>query len=450
MELTQVIAGWGGVPRSECHLLQPQQQGDLFATLGEAQISSYISRGLGRSYGDAAQNEGAGVISHARLAKFLSFNAASGELHCEAGVTLGEILTFFLPRGFLPPVLPGTKHVTVGGAIANDIHGKNHHRDGSFGQFVTELTLLTADGTALICSPHQHADAFWATVGGIGLTGAILSARIRLMPVTTSYIRMDRRRAPNLDEALAMMEAGDQRHRYSVAWIDLLAKGRSLGRSVIMQGDHAEPGDLPPALSTPLTPPAVRGISLPFQMAAPFLRPFTVQAFNTLYYGVNRDVTQRITAMNPFFFPLDFLHNWNRLYGRRGFTQYQLALPFDRGREGLIEVLTLVGRSRRPSFLAVLKRFGEGSPGMLSFPMPGFTLTMDLPYTSDLVPFLHELDRILLRYGGRVYLAKDATLRPETFRMMYPQAARFLEVKRQLDPNSLFASSMSRRLGLVV
>jgi FAD/FMN-containing dehydrogenase len=409
---------------------------------------TFIARGLGRSYGDAALNADAGVIVHDRLARFLAFDPVTGELSCEAGVSMADIIETWLPRGWFPPVTPGTKFVTVGGAIAADVHGKNHHRDGTLASFVRELTLLTADGETLRCSRDERPDAFWATVGGMGLTGMILDARLRLRPVESAWMRVDYRKARDLDETLAVFAASDAGSPYSVAWIDCLARGRAMGRAVIMHGDHATAADVRAAGREP-SARARRAIAVPCDVPGALLNPLTMRLFNTVYYAAHRDARGRLVEMERFFYPLDGVAQWNRLYGRRGFVQYQVVFPTDASHRALVALLERLSASGRPSFLAVLKRLGPANAGMLSFPREGYTLALDLPVRPGLVTFLGRLDQLVLDHGGRVYLAKDATATAAAVRVMYPRLDEFRAVKARLDPRGVVSSSLARRVGLV-
>lgn len=447
--VTMPLAGWGRFPVEPCHLFRPERRRELAALLTSGAERSFISRGLGRSYGDAALNRDHGVISHLRLNRFLAFDPQTGELECEAGVSFAEILQYFLPQGFFLAVTPGTKFVTVGGAIAADVHGKNHHRDGTVANFVREIKLLTPGGEILVCSPASHAETFWATIGGMGLTGVILSARLALCRVETAYVFVDYQKTRNFEEALGIMGESDRQYQYSVAWIDCLATGASLGRGVLMRGNHAPAAHLPRRLRNPLAEPAHGQWNLPINLPALTLNSLTVGAFNTLYYASHRNAAQQLVDFEKFFYPLDAIRNWNRLYGRRGFVQYQFALPPESGRAGLAAILERLARSRRSSFLGVLKCFGDANPGLLSFPIRGYTLALDLPAGRGLRPFLQELDQLVLRHGGRVYLAKDAALSAETFAAMYPQLERFRAVKQRLDPKGVLSSSLARRLGIV-
>ena len=443
------LAGWGRFPVEPCHLYRPEKRADLRAILDSGAESSYIPRGLGRSYGDAALNLNAGAVSPVRLNRFLSFDGHSGVLECESGASFAEIIEFFLPRGFFLPVTPGTKFVTVGGAIAADIHGKNHHRDGTLSNFVRDLRLLTAAGEVLTCSSQDNSEIFWATVGGMGLTGIILSARIELERVESAYVVVDYQRTRNLNEALDTMTESDERYRYSVAWVDCLAKGDSLGRSVLMRANHATAAEASPRLLNALTLPRRMRLNVPFEFPPAALTSVTVRAFNALYYGLHKNGSSRIVDLERFFYPLDAIENWNRMYGKRGFIQYQVALPADGGREALAILLERLAQSHRASFLAVLKRFGEADQALLGFPFKGYTLALDLPADRGLVAFLHQLDDVVLKHGGRVYLAKDAVLKPEAFAAMYPSLDRFRAVKQKLDPKGLFSSSLARRLRIV-
>lgn len=447
--VTRTLAGWGRFVPQPCQVFRPEQARQIASILRTGGQPHYIARGLGRSYGDAAVNEGGGVIDFTRLNRMMNFDPASGILECEAGVSLAEILEVFLPRGWFLPVTPGTKYVTVGGAIAHDVHGKNHHRDGSFSQFVVDFGLYTPHGDVVLCSRENDPDLFWATVGGAGLTGVILTARIRLQQVATAYISVDYYKAKDLDDALSTMEASDARYQYSVAWVDCLAGGASLGRSVLMRGNHATQADLLAPLSAhPLRLPRLRKSTVPVDCPGFVLNPLNIRAFNTLFYGMHKTVQGEIIDIDHYFYPLDRIHQWNRLYGKNGFVQYQVALPCDQAR-GLVRILERLSASRRASFLAVLKRFGDGGPGLLSFPMRGYTLTLDIPNRKGLMPFLHELDAILLEHGGRLYLAKDALAAPETIAEMYPNLRRFDEIKGRVDPDDRLSSTLARRLCIV-
>ena len=446
--LKQVLSGWGNYPAQEAYVFRPERRRELLDIVKRTQ-RGIISRGLGRSYGDAALNAGGAVLLHVRLRRLLGFDPETAILECESGVSLAEILEVFLPRGYFLPVTPGTKYVSVGGAITTDVHGKNHHRDGSFAACVIDFRLLTASGEIMTCSREINPEAFWATIGGMGLTGVILTARFRLLPLVSSYLLVDYRRVGNLDEALEHLCAGAKHYHYAVAWIDCLAGGQSLGRAVLMQGNHASVSDLPEAQRrTPLALSPKSRFSIPYFM--PVFNRLSVRAFNAVYYSRHSDRQGEVCHYELFFYPLDSIANWNRLYGKSGFVQYQVAFDAASSRQGLTAVLGQLAKNRRVAVLGVLKGFGPGNQGLLSFPRPGYTLSLDFPNTgSDLIEFIAKLDAIALRYDGRVYLAKDACLDAATFATMYPNHERFRRIKQQLDPQQRFSSSLARRLGLV-
>lgn len=408
-----------------------------------------IPRGLGRSYGDTAINEKGIVLDMCRMNRMRHFDATTGILDCEGGVSLAEILETFVPRGWFLAVTPGTKFVTVAGAIANDVHGKNHHGDGTFARFVLSLELWTPARGVVHCSPSKNSEIFWATVGGIGLTGVILSARIQLRAIESAYVTVDYLRCPHLDAVLEEMESTDHNYLYSVAWIDCLAKRANLGRSVLMRGDHARLNDLPRRYDkNPYKISKHPPLAVPIDFPGFALNNLSIKAFNQLFYWKNRDRLDVITNYESYFYPLDGIHDWNRMYGRRGFIQYQAAFPFE-GRMGLVRMLELLSEQKRASFLAVLKCFGPSNPGLLSYPMPGYTLALDIPNKSGIEDFTKELDRILLDHGGRLYLAKDALTDAATFAAMYPGLDAFREQCALLDPNALLSSCQARRLHLL-
>ncbi len=443
------LSGWGRFPVETCRVFRPEKRAGLAAILASGGEPSYIARGLGRSYGDAALNRDGGVISFERLNRLIAFDPETDVLECEAGVTFAEILDCFLPRGYFLPVTPGTKFVTLGGAIAHDVHGKNHHRAGTISNFVLDFRLQTPQGDVITCSPEQNPDVFWATVGGAGLTGLLLTARIRLQRVDTAYVLVDFLKVKHFEDAIAAMEESDHLYEFSVAWIDCLARGKALGRSVLMRANPAKRSDLPSNSGDPLRLRRRSELSIPFDLPAGLLNPFTVGVFNTLFYERHRTTSGRLADIDSFFYPLDSIRNWNRMYGRRGFVQYQLVFPLETSRTGLAEVLERVSASGRGSFLGVLKRFGNANAGLLSFPFSGYTLALDLPASDGLVPFLSGLDEVVLRHGGRLYLAKDAVTAPDSFAAMYPRLGEFRAVKARLDPKNRLSSSQARRVGIV-
>jgi decaprenylphospho-beta-D-ribofuranose 2-oxidase len=409
-----------------------------------------IARGLGRSYGDPAQNAGGTVV---RLGEGrIELDASAGTVTAGAGVSLDTLLRQIVPQGWFVPVTPGTRFVTVGGAIASDIHGKNHHADRSFGSHVLSMTMLLADGTVCTVTPHSDPDLWWATIGGMGLTGIITDATFRLIPIETVHCLVDTERVPNLDALLERMEVGDHQYRYSVAWIDLVATGSSLGRSVLSRGNHASLDELrsydPRAAVDPLNfdPPALPGVPPGMPNV---LNRAAVRAFNEVWYRKTPREHHGMETLTGFFHPLDMVGHWNRLYGRHGFLQYQFVVPFDEVAT-LRTIVTKVSAGGHASFLAVLKRFGAESGGLLSFPKPGWTLTLDLPAGVDgLGSLLHELDELVMAAGGRHYLAKDACSSPEVIRAGYPRFDDWLAIRRRVDPDGLWVSDQARRLELI-
>jgi len=445
----QELGGWGRFPTARTRVTRPEQMAAL-AELVTAQ-PELIARGLGRSYGDAAVAPSGVTLMTERLNRFLDFNAATGVVRCEAGVTIEDLLRHLLPRGFFPPVTPGTKFVTLGGALACDVHGKSHHKDGSFSRHVSQFTLLTAAGSLVPCSREQNPELFWATMGGMGLTGIITDVTFKMKPVESGLVRVDYDRAPNLDRALELFETTDQQYTHSVAWIDCLTKGRHLGRSVLMRGNWAAANDLPERMRPTALRPAPGGrLSVPFDVPRLLLNPFGVRVFNSMFYHRHRTRRGMLVSYEPFFYPLDKIRHWNRLYGKSGFLQYQCVLPHAGARDGMIQLLELLAREGHASFLAVLKRFGDSDPNqLLSFPRPGYTLAVDMPRNGARQDVLLDaLDRVVLKAGGRVYLAKDARMGADHFRAMYPELPRWLEIKRRVDPENRFSSALSRRLEL--
>jgi FAD/FMN-containing dehydrogenase len=434
---TARISGWGRHPVVNGRMVRPERYHDLAALPGT------LARGLGRSYGDAALSQDGTLCSMLRLNRMLAFDAATGVLVAEAGLSLAEIAAQFLPRGWFLPVTPGTKFVTLGGALAADVHGKNHHLDGCISAHVPWLEVFTPAAGLRRCGPEQDPDLFWATAGGMGLTGIIGTVALRLKPVPGPWLEVVHRPARDLDQILELFADPALDAPYSVAWIDCLAKGARLGRSVLMLGRHiaGEPG-------APF--PASPRFELPCDLPAFCLGAFNVRLFNSVFYRINARKTQPFrSALDPFFYPLDAVGHWNRAYGRRGFVQYQCVLPEASAREGLRRILEAVSSAGSASFLAVLKKLGDAGRGFLSFPIAGFTLALDMPFRGEAtLALLRQLDELVLQGGGRVNLCKDAHLGREAFRAMYPRLDAWLAVKRRVDPEGLLTSSLSRRLGL--
>lgn len=434
------LANWGNYPRIEARVVTPRRLDELAAALGIG--GPLIARGLGRSYGDASLAPH--VVQMTELNRFVAFDREQGTITCEAGCSLEEILELVVPAGFFLPVTPGTKFVTVGGAIAADVHGKNHHKVGSFGDHVLWFELLRADGALVRCSPSEQRGLFEATIGGMGLTGLITRACFRLLPIESAYIRLEQIRAANLEAIFRLFEEHEAT-TYSVAWIDCLARGRQLGRSVLLLGEHARLTQLPPALrAKPYAARAGLKLDVPLFLPNKLLNGWSVRLFNETIYRIKRD-RRTLVHYDPYFYPLDSIHRWNRIYGRRGFVQYQPVLPLEQSFDGMVEILEAITRFNQGSFLAVLKLFGEQSRG-ISFPMRGYTLALDFPVSEPLLRFLDKLDEIVVRRGGRLYLAKDGRMSAETFRLGYPGLDAFRQSRIAADPGRLFGSELSSRL----
>lgn len=438
------VSNWGNFPKQEARMLR------VFDVQAQSkhllQFPHLIARGMGRCYGDSSLGP---IIADMRPCRhLLEFDPQSGRLVCEAGVTFEDLLDAFLPQGWFPPVTPGTKFVTMGGAIASDVHGKNHHGEGSFCRHVEWFDLLTADGSLMRCSRQLNQELFWATCGGMGLTGIISVVCLRLKPVQSAYIRQVTIKTTHLEEILHQFNQSLD-WTYSVAWIDCLASGDQLGRSVLILGEHATAAELAGNTSDPFVVPAKRKLSVPINFPALALNPISVKLFNShIYKNKYADGrTESIVDYDTFFYPLDAIHHWNRIYGKRGFLQYQFVLPMQTGIEGLRTVLQRIVEHGTGSFLAVLKTFGE-QDGLMSFPMKGYTLALDFPVQSALFSFLNELDRIVADFGGRIYLTKDARMSHTIFEQSYPNASEFVRQIRKWDPQRRFKSSQSDRLGI--
>jgi FAD/FMN-containing dehydrogenase len=432
---SRVISSWGNVIRASHVVYGLHSRSDPFPTL--APSSTILPFGNGRSYGDSCLNVGGGLLQTRTLDRFISFDRNTGVLACEAGVLLADILRLVVPAGWFLPVVPGTCYVTVGGAIANDVHGKNHHRAGTFGCHVRQLELLRSDGTRLTCSPTQNTDWFAATVGGLGLTGAVTSAELQLRPIRSPRLDVESIRFANVGEFFTLCAEAERKYEYTVAWIDCLGRGKHLGRGLLQCANHASQG----AASEPVPD---RKLSVPFPLPMSAVNALSLRVFNTVHYHRQRG-RRRLTSeyFQAFFFPLDQILHWNRLYGPAGFYQYQCVVPAHLAREATTELLQTIASSGLGSFLAVLKCFGNiGSPGMLSFPREGVTLALDFPNRGARVARLFEsLDRIVSGAGGTLYPAKDGRMPGALFRSGY---ARWQEFSNYIDPAC--SSSFWRRV----
>jgi decaprenylphospho-beta-D-ribofuranose 2-oxidase len=446
----RLVGGWGGASSTTAEVIRLPDAASVGVAVGESTSRGILARGLGGAYGDAAQNAGGRLLDMPSLPPVMQLDTENGTVTVGAGVSLDQLMRTLLPLGYFVPVTPGTRHVTVGGAIAADIHGKNHHADGTWGQHVRRFALTTSDGVCREVTPGGDPDVFSATCGGMGLTGAITEATIGLIPVETSRMLVHTERAENLDDLMALMERTDADYRYSVAWVDLIATGKHLGRSVMTAGDHAPLSALSsraaqdPSLFAPSVVATAPGL-IPTGM----LNSATVRAFNELWFRkAPRKRVGQVQGIGAFFHPLDGVGRWNRFYGPRGFLQYQFVVPFG-AEDTLRRIVERLASSGAASFLAVLKRFGPANDGPLSFPMPGWTLTLDIPAgRSGLGELLDQCDRDVVDAGGRIYLAKDSRMDPGLLAAMYPRLDEWRDIQARLDPIGRFQSDLNRRLGL--
>lgn len=429
------IHGWGRYPQQDAYLHAPTSCASLELTA--KQQNSVLARGMGRSYGDSAN--ALNVLQTTYINHFIEFDKATGKLTAEAGITLREILEVIVPNGWFLPVTPGTSYVTLGGAIASDVHGKNHHLAGTFGQHVTSFNILLGTGEVVTTSPQQHADLFHATCGGMGLTGIIISATIQLLPIRSSLISQKTIKADCIEEACEVFESNSDA-TYSVAWIDCLSKGKSLGRSVIMLGEHSEQGGL--EIDTR------QKVSVPFSTPSALLNSLTMKAFNTAYWHKSKHNLSQTVGLMPYFYPLDAIGEWNKLYGKKGFVQFQCVVPKLDGVVNMRRLLTEISNSGEGSFLAVLKQFGIANLNLLSFPTEGYTLALDFKVSEEAIMTVKKLEEMVLLMGGRLYLTKDAVMQESTFKATYPNWQVFEEVREQYGAIGKFSSTQSKRLGL--
>lgn len=435
---TATISGWGRVNPVTATVATPSSTRELEAVDLPA---TTIPRGLGRSYGDAAQLSGGTVVETTNCTTVNRLGHEAGIVRAGAGVTIGELIDRFAPKGWFVPVSPGTRQVTIGGAIAADIHGKNHHLHGSFGSHVRAMRLRVADGSVVETSPTVETDLFWATIGGMGLTGIVIDADIALQAIPSTSVRVETERFATLPALTAHMRATDHLHEFSVAWVDLL----SGGKSVLTQGSFQAGDDHVEASGLFQQPPNPR-FALPRLTHPRAVRTPLMRVFNSAYYRLApRETTVTNESITRFFHPLDALTNWNRLYGRTGFFQWQFVVPDDAE-----DVMLSIGRQLQsePAYLTVLKRFGAGNKAPLSFPIAGWTLAIDMPATNDMRVLLDRLDQQVLDAGGRIYLAKDARMGRGAFEQMYPRLDQWKAVRRAVDPSGRFSSDLSLRLGL--
>lgn len=436
------LSGWGRTTTSIADVQRPTSESaieEFFAGPDEV-----IARGLGRSYGDAALL-GGGVVLDNRGFDDIGPISDDGTVTLGSGVSIDQLLDIAVPLGWFVPVTPGTRQVTIGGALAADVHGKNHHVDGSLGAHVLEIRLVTPSG-ALTLSPTNDGELFWATLGAMGLTGFVTSVTLQLMSIETDRVLVDTDRFGDLDSVMSAMTEGDHDYRYSVAWVDCMTRGSHMGRAILTRGVHATRSDV---RASALHGPRPSKLAVPFVAPSGLLNSLSVKLFNEAWFRTSpRHEEQKPESLSSFFHPLDGVRDWNRLYGKRGFVQYQFCVPNHAG-DTVVRAIDHLSASKVPSFLAVLKRFGSPTPGPLSFPMAGWTLALDLPVGPMKLPdVLDTLDEMVISAGGRVYFAKDARLSPDKVRAMYPRLSEFLSVKNRVDPDHRLTSDLARRLHL--
>lgn len=414
-----ILTNWGLYPQKEVAFLQPENENQVLKCISENE--ELIARGNGRCYGDASLARK--TVSITSLNKVIQFDDIKGTIECQSGILLSEMLTIIVPKGYFLPVTPGTKFITLGGAIAADIHGKNHHKEGAISNHVLSFEILNEAGQKLICSNDINSDLFWSTFGAMGTTGIILCAKIKLLPIETAYIKQVAIKARNIEHLFELFESNRQ-YTYSVAWVDSLAKGKNLGRSILLLGEHATLQELnQPFLKNPLRVHRNPRLTVPFMFPNFFLNKWIIRTFNFLFYNKQlRSVTQNYLHYDTYFYPLDVANSWNRIYGKKGFLQYQFVIPFSAGKHTLIELFKLISESGFGSFLTVLKEFGDGNDrAKNSFPIKGYTFAMDIKISDGIFPFLDKLDKIVSDHGGKIYIAKDARLSAGEFKKQYPQ-----------------------------
>jgi decaprenylphospho-beta-D-ribofuranose 2-oxidase len=446
---TRTLVGWGRTAPSTAQVAAPRTVDEVIDAIRAVGERGVIARGLGRAYGDPAQNAGGLVIDMTGLDRVHQIDADAATVVTDAGVSLDTLMRRLLPFGLWLPVLPGTRQVSVGGAIGADIHGKAHHVEGSFCDHVLSMDLVTADGTVRTLTPDgADSDLFWATAGGMGLTGIVVRATLKLNRVETAYFKVDTDQIDNLDELMAKQSVDDDKYLESVSWFDSTMTGPHLGRGILTRANHATLDDLPKKLrANPLKFDAPQLLTIPNVFPPGMLNKLTARAFNELWYRKSPTKYGAIQNITMFLHPLDVLGEWNRAYGPRGFLQYQYVIPFGQ-EEAVKQSVRMIVDSGHVSLLNVLKRFGAGNQSPLSFPEPGWTLAVDLPVRRGLAELCAELDELVLAAGGRLYLAKESRTSAETLQRMYPRIDEWRKIRASVDPNGIFVSDMARRLRL--
>lgn len=438
--MKQKVTNWNKYPVKESEIIH--WRGDI-----PDKGMHGIARGMGRCYGDASLADV--IYSTTKHNLILDFDPETGMICCQSGITLKELLDVFVPKGWFLPVTPGTKYITVGGALASDVHGKNHHVAGCFGDHVSCFDLILADGNKISCSPSEHVEVFNATRGGMGLTGFIDTITFKLKKIESSYIKQRQIKAKNLDEILSLFDTYKS-YTYSMAWIDCLKGGKNFGRSIMMMGEHASIQELSDKeKKQPLHCGKGTKINMPLNLPAFILNNLSVKSFNWLFYHKNFQKNMENTVhYDSFFYPLDSILHWNRMYGKGGFVQYQFVIPIHKSEEGLKKILESIRKKGWGSFLTVLKLFGK-QDSLISFPIEGYTLALDFPIKRGLFSFLDELDEVVLELGGRIYLSKDARMKADTFWKSYPNSKEFLAILNKINPNFTVQSDLGKRLSIV-
>jgi len=433
-----IATGWGRVRQADVRAYRPERLAAAAAVVRARPDGGVVAYGAGRSYGDAPLNGGGHVVLCERLDRILDLDTDNGLLVSEPGISLRDLQRVLVPRGFMLPAIPGTGFATLGGAVANDVHGKNHDRHGSFGDHVEWFDLLTADGSVRRVSPQLDAALFAATIGGVGLTGVMTAICVRLLPASSNAVDMREERVQDLDHFMELFELARKASTFSVGWIDAQARGARMGRGILETAEMA---------ADSVTEGRERTRRVPFDMPGILLNRLSIKAFNEFYYRrVPQAGRSRRVALERFFHPLDAITDWNRLYGKRGFHQFQCVIPDAASRAGIGQLLETISQAGAGSFLAVLKTLGGAGRGHLSFPLRGYTLALDIPARGGAGELLSRLERITLDHGGRVYLAKDSCLSPEGFAAMYPALPDFRAVLEEVDPDAMFVSDLARRL----
>lgn len=432
----QKVTNWGNFPIVE----KEMRSDDSFRKIKEFVLNhnEVIARGNGRCYGDSSLGEH--IFSTKKLNKFISFDRLNGIIECESGVLLSDVLEIAVPQGYFLYVTPGTKFVSVGGAIASDVHGKNHHAEGCFSEYVIEFKLMIENGDIINCSREENSDKFWATIGGMGLTGIILTAKFKLKNIESAYIRQESIKAENLDEIFNLFEESES-WTYTVAWIDCLQKGKNIGRSILMRGEHAFQHELPQKFKEkPLRLKKKFEPTVPFYFPGFVLNALTVKIFNYFYYKKqSKKEVKNFIDYETFFYPLDFVHDWNKIYGKSGFIQYQMMIPKESGKEGMKKILETIANSGNGSFLAVLKLYGKENPEAYnSFPFEGYSLALDFKVNSKLKKLVDQLDDIVEQYNGKIYLTKDSMSRSSlTNYLKNVQSSKFVSLQHKRILNNI-------------